>query len=86
MSPRLRIWGACRALAIRSRPAAPRTTPFVNSISHPRWYSNDGDNLPPNPIANSNDVEKPQSEAVSKENDAVEEVPAQEGAEVGIGI
>ncbi|KAH6894233.1 ribosomal protein S7 domain-containing protein [Thelonectria olida] len=82
MSPRLRIWGACRALAIRSRPAAPRTTPFVNSISHSRWYSNEGDNQPSKPIANSNDVEKPQSEAISKDTDAVEESPAQEDAEV----
>ncbi|KAH7157794.1 ribosomal protein S7 domain-containing protein [Dactylonectria estremocensis] len=67
MSPRLRIWGACRALAIRSRPIAPRTEPFLNSIPRTRWYSSEGDNQPPKPIDNSNNPEKLQSQVESKE-------------------
>lgn len=53
MSPRLRIWGACRALAVRSRPVAPRTEPFINSLPRTRWYSDESNNQPPKPIDNS---------------------------------
>lgn len=85
MSPRLRIWGACRALAIRSRPIAPRTEPFVNSLPRARWYSNDGDKQPPKPIDNSNNAEQPQSQVESKEASAAS-VPVENGeSEVGIG-
>lgn len=58
MSPRLRIWGACRALAIRSRPVAPRTEPFINTLSRNRWYSDQSNNQPPKPIENSNKTEE----------------------------
>ncbi|KAK7402388.1 hypothetical protein QQX98_011853 [Neonectria punicea] len=78
MSPRLRIWGACRALAIRSRPVAPRTEPFLKSLPRTRWYSSEGDNQPPKPVDNSNNAEKSQSQEVSKEN-AAAEVPAENG-------
>lgn len=78
MSPRLRIWGACRALAIRSRPIAPRTEPFVNSLPRARWYSNDGDKQPPKPIDNSNNAEQPQSQVESKEASAAS-VPVENG-------
>jgi hypothetical protein len=69
MTPRLRIWGACRALAIRSRPAAPRTEPFINTASRLRWYSDQNNSQqPPKPIESSNKLEN---------------APKEENAEVG---
>lgn len=41
MSATSRVWGACRTLAARSRPAAPRTEPFISSVRSRRWYSDD---------------------------------------------
>ncbi|KAH7185822.1 ribosomal protein S7 domain-containing protein [Fusarium flagelliforme] len=52
MSPRTSIWGACRALAIRARPVAPRPAPFVSALPRNRWYSNDGNDQPPKAIDN----------------------------------
>ncbi|KAH7175860.1 ribosomal protein S7 domain-containing protein [Dactylonectria macrodidyma] len=82
MSPRLRIWGACRALAIRSRPVAPRTEPFVNSLPRTRWYSNEGDIQPPKPIDNSNNPEKLQSQEDSIEASAPDASAENAGPEV----
>lgn len=44
MSARSKVWGACRSLAVRSRPAAPRSRPFVQPIARPRWYSDESHN------------------------------------------
>lgn len=79
MSPRLRIWGACRALAIRSRPLAPRTGPFINSVPRTRWYSDESNNQPPKPIETIENSIKPEStqEAPAQEVPA-QEVPTQE--------
>ena len=42
MSPRLRIWGACRALAVRTRPAPqPRIDSFRQGLPATRHYSSD---------------------------------------------
>ena len=51
MSTTSRVWGACRTLAVRSRPATPRTEPFLCSVRSRRWYSDDANNsqLPPSP-------------------------------------
>ncbi|KAF7552450.1 hypothetical protein G7Z17_g4324 [Cylindrodendrum hubeiense] len=78
MSPRLRIWGACRTLAVRSRPIAPRTEPFINSLPRTRWYSNEGDKQPPKPIDNSNNAEKLQSQVESNDA-ATASAPAENG-------
>ncbi|KAF4338308.1 ribosomal S7 [Fusarium beomiforme] len=52
MSPRSSIWGVCRALAIRSRPVAPRPAPIVNSLQRNRWYSSEGNDRPSRAIDN----------------------------------
>ncbi|RGP71155.1 hypothetical protein FSPOR_3488 [Fusarium sporotrichioides] len=70
MSPRTSIWGACRALAIRSRPVAPRPAPFVNALPRNRWYSNDGNDQPPKAIDNAQKAQDSQAGSVSKEGDA----------------
>lgn len=44
MSATAKVWGACRALAIRSRPAAPRTPILLSTSARQRWYSNDSNN------------------------------------------
>ncbi|KAF5026126.1 hypothetical protein F66182_1774 [Fusarium sp. NRRL 66182] len=62
MSPRTSIWGACRALAIRSRPAAPRPAPFVNSLPRNRWYTSEGNDQPPKAIDNTHKAENLQSD------------------------
>lgn len=41
MSPTSRVWGACRTLAVRTRPAPPRTQPLLTSVSRTRWYSDE---------------------------------------------
>lgn len=86
MSPRLRIWGACRALAVRSRPVAPRTEPFLNTISRHRLYSDDVNNQPPRPIESSTSALKSQANDNVKVNTGTEgEEPSVEGsAEKGI--
>ncbi|KAI9900609.1 hypothetical protein N3K66_004871 [Trichothecium roseum] len=48
MSARLKVWGACRTLAIRARPAAPRPEPLFASASR-RWYADDTNNATPPP-------------------------------------
>ncbi|KAF4950230.1 hypothetical protein FSARC_13269 [Fusarium sarcochroum] len=82
MSPRTSIWGACRALAIRSRPAAPRPAPFINSLPRNRWYSSEGNDQPPKAIDNAQKAEKPQSEQVSTESNAPAAPTGQGDAEV----
>ncbi|KAF4992219.1 hypothetical protein FGRMN_7350 [Fusarium graminum] len=69
MSPRTSIWGACRALAVRSRPAAPRPAPFINSLPRNRWYSSEGNDQPPKAIDNAQKAQEPQIDSVSKEGD-----------------
>lgn len=41
MSARSKVWGACRTLAVRSRPAAPRTQPVSFPLARSQWYSDD---------------------------------------------
>ncbi|KAM5346667.1 hypothetical protein ACJ41O_009672 [Fusarium nematophilum] len=72
MSPRSSIWGACRALAIRSRPVAPRAEPFVNSLPRTRWYSNEGNGQPPKPIDNTLKPDERRPEPISKDANASE--------------
>ncbi|KAK5995158.1 Small ribosomal subunit uS7m-like protein [Cladobotryum mycophilum] len=51
MSPRLRLWGACRALAIRSQPIPVRTGFFrPTTTSTIRLYADDASSKPPNTI------------------------------------
>ncbi|POR35159.1 37S ribosomal protein S7, mitochondrial [Tolypocladium paradoxum] len=51
MSPRLSIWSACRALAVRTRPAVPpRIEPFRQIIPATRHYSDDAPGHPTKPI------------------------------------
>ncbi|KAM0355950.1 hypothetical protein ACHAPU_000339 [Fusarium lateritium] len=70
MSPRTSIWGACRALAVRSRPAAPRPAPFINSLPRNRWYSSEGSDQPPKAIDNAQKAQDSQIDSGSKEGDA----------------
>jgi small subunit ribosomal protein S7 len=86
MSPRTSIWGACRALAIRSRPLAPRPAPFVNALPRNRWYSNDGNDQPPKAIDNAQKAQDSQAGSVSKEGDAPAASTGNGDAEVGIGL
>ncbi|KAI5464680.1 ribosomal protein S7 domain-containing protein [Mariannaea sp. PMI_226] len=82
MSSKLSIWGACRALAIRSRPVTSRTAPFITSVSRTRWYSSEGDNQPQKPIVNLNNPEKPQSTPTPETVRSTQESAAEGSAEV----
>ncbi|KAF4454550.1 hypothetical protein F53441_2939 [Fusarium austroafricanum] len=68
MSPRTSIWGACRALAIRSRPVAPRPAPFVNYLPRNRWYSSEGNDQPPMAIDNTHKAQDSQIGSELKED------------------
>lgn len=46
MSSTSKVWGACRTLAVRSRPAAPRTRSLASPISQARWSSDDANKRP----------------------------------------
>lgn len=81
MSPRTSIWGACRALAIRSRPVAPRSAPFIQSLPRNRWYSSQGNDHPPKAIDNSQEARNSQAGSEPKE-----EVSAAENGEVEVGL
>ncbi|QPC69655.1 hypothetical protein HYE68_000407 [Fusarium pseudograminearum] len=70
MSPRTSLWGACRTLAIRSRPVAPRPAPFVNALPRNRWYSNDGNDQLPKAIDNAQKAQDSHVGSVSQEGDA----------------
>ncbi|KAI8721907.1 Ribosomal-S7 domain-containing protein [Fusarium sp. LHS14.1] len=81
MSPRSRVWGACRALAVRSRPAAPRPGPFANTLPRNRWYSNEGNDKPPKAIDNAPKPDESQSEPISNDVSASEASTGKEDAE-----
>lgn len=83
MSPRTSIWGACRALAIRARPVAPRPAPFASALPRNRWYSNDGNDQPPKAIDNDQRI---QDVSIPDEVDVPSPPRAKGDAEVGIGI
>lgn len=77
MSPRLRVWGACRALAVRSRPAAPNPVPFYTiQISKRRLYSDDAKPPPPNPAEG---LKQPEQEPETETTTS----PAAKGPEAG---
>lgn len=86
MSPRLRIWGACRALAIQSRPAALRPESFLTTIPRNQWYSTEGNNPPRNPIDNARKPEELQSQSTSNDADVAKSVDGKDAAEVGIEV
>lgn len=73
MSPGPRVWGACRAIAIRSRPVASRAQPLYCSIPRTRWYSDDAKNQPPKPVGGSS-VES--SEDFSASKAAAKDIPS----------
>lgn len=82
MSPRTSLWGACRTLAIRSRPVAPRPAPFVNALPRNRWYSNDGNDQLPKAIDNAQKPQDSQVGSVSAKSDAPEASTGNRDAEV----
>lgn len=49
MPPRLNIWGAYRALAVRSQPLTHSPRPRIASAVAARGLANDASNLPPRP-------------------------------------
>lgn len=67
MSPRLRVWGACRALAVRSRPVAPRPEPFYNvQLCRSRFYADDAKPPSASPSESLNKAEQePKPEATT---------------------
>ncbi|KAL7938527.1 ribosomal protein S7 domain-containing protein [Trichoderma chlorosporum] len=48
MASRLKIWGACRTLAVRPQPARLAAQPFRAQISSTRYYAEDATNKPSN--------------------------------------
>lgn len=48
MASRLKIWGACRTLAVRPQPARLAAQPFRAQISSTRFYADDATNKPSN--------------------------------------
>ncbi|CAM1501974.1 Fc.00g039580.m01.CDS01 [Cosmosporella sp. VM-42] len=83
MSPRVRIWGACRALTIRSRPVAPRTEPFLTSLPRARWYSDEGNNRTPGSIPIEKSTKTEQSGGLSNEANGIEGMSLEGSAEKG---
>ncbi|KAL7951805.1 ribosomal protein S7 domain-containing protein [Trichoderma barbatum] len=49
MASRLKIWGACRTLAVRPQPARLAAQPFRAQLSATRFYADDATNKPSNP-------------------------------------
>ncbi|KAL7817220.1 ribosomal protein S7 [Trichoderma gracile] len=49
MASRVNIWGACRSLALRPRPARIAAQPFRSQISSTRFYADDATNKPSSP-------------------------------------
>ncbi|KKP02263.1 hypothetical protein THAR02_05627 [Trichoderma harzianum] len=48
MASRLKIWGACRTLAVRTQPVRLAAQPFRNQVSATRFYADDATNKPSN--------------------------------------
>lgn len=65
MSATSRVWGTCRALAVRSRPAAPRTEPFLCSVRPRRFYSDDANNSQLPPAHDQSKTSKPATQSAS---------------------
>jgi small subunit ribosomal protein S7 len=64
MSARSKVWGACRTLAVRAGPAAPRTQQISFPLARRQWYSSDESRSnktpPPPPEVNAADYLKPE--------------------------
>ncbi|CAI6098028.1 unnamed protein product [Clonostachys chloroleuca] len=60
MAARSKVWGACRALAIRSRPIASQPESFC-AISRRQWYSNESNDGQPPRSTNISDFLQPES-------------------------
>ncbi|KAL7907102.1 ribosomal protein S7 domain-containing protein [Trichoderma velutinum] len=63
MASRLKIWGACRTLAVRTQPVRLAAQPFRAQISSTRFYADDATNKPSN---SSGSAKREASESVSK--------------------
>ncbi|PNY27685.1 37S ribosomal protein S7, mitochondrial [Tolypocladium capitatum] len=76
MSPRLRVWGACRALVVRTRSVPqPRIELFRQRIPGARHYSDDAPGHPPKPI----DADAPSKTKAPLTSDKVDTAPAEVG-------
>ncbi|KAL7924698.1 ribosomal protein S7 [Trichoderma austrokoningii] len=87
MASRLKIWGACRTLAVRSQPARLPTQPFRVQISPSRFYADDATNQYSGPAAgakigtsDSNTLSESASAGVSQSSELAQETPEKTAA------
>lgn len=81
MSARTSIWSTCRALAIRSRPIAPRARPYAVGQSR-RWYADESRHNPSAQPLSSSQIPEEAQEVPAAEKGSLEpaDQPAVRGA------